>query len=186
MGVRADSARATRERILEFTVDELWQRRGSEVRLENVASRSGVTVQTVLRIFGRRSDLLAEASTQFRDRIIEQRQSAAPGDVAGTITALFEHYEDMGDFVIRNLAEEAALPELHDWLQQGRLAHRQSMERQFGPQLAGRADGTLMLDALVIACDVYTWKLLRRDAGRSRADAEACVQFMVTRILEAD
>jgi AcrR family transcriptional regulator len=185
MRVRADSANATREHILESAVEELWRRRGSEVRLEDVAARAGVTVQTVLRIFGRRSGLLASASTRFRDRILEQRESAAPGDVAGTITALFDHYEDMGDFVIRNLAEEEALPELREWLEQGRRAHRQSMQRQFAPQLAGREDEALLLDALVIACDVYTWKLLRRDAGRSRPDAETCVRFMVSRILEA-
>jgi AcrR family transcriptional regulator len=184
MRVRADSANATRERILESAVAELWRRRGSEVRLEDVAARAGVTVQTVLRIFGRRSALLASASTQLRDRILEQRESAAPGDIAGTITALFDHYEDMGDFVIRNLAEEEALPELREWLEQGRRAHRQSMQRQFAPQLAGRQDRVL-LDALVIACDVYTWKLLRRDAGRTRPDAEACVRFIVSRILEA-
>jgi AcrR family transcriptional regulator len=184
MRVRADSANATRERILESAVAELWRRRGSEVRLEDVAARAGVTVQTVLRIFGRRSALLASASTQLRDRILEQRESAAPGDIAGTITALFDHYEDMGDFVIRNLAEEDALPELREWLEQGRRAHRQSMQRQFAPQLGGRQDRVL-LDALVIACDVYTWKLLRRDAGRSRGGAEACVRFMVSRILEA-
>jgi len=185
MRIRADSADATRARILDSAVDELWRRRGSEVRLEDVATGAGVTVQTVLRIFGRRSDLLASASTQFRDRILEQRESAEPGDVAGTITALFDHYEEMGDFVIRNLAEEEILPELREWLEQGRQAHRQSMEHQFGPQLAGRGDRALLLDALVIACDVYTWKLLRRDARRSRDDAEACVRFLVSRILEA-
>ena len=185
MGVRADAATATRERILESAVEELWRRRASEVRLEDVAARAGVTVQTVLRIFGRRSNLLTSASTRFRDRILEQRESAAPGDIAGTISALFDHYEDMGDFVIRNLAEEAALPELSEWLEQGRRAHRQSMQRQFAPQLAGRDDAALLLDALVIACDAYTWKLLRRDAGRSRLDAEGCVRFIVSRILEA-
>jgi AcrR family transcriptional regulator len=184
MRVRADSANATRERILESAVEELWRRRSSEVRLEDVATRAGVTVQTVLRIFGRRSALLASASAQLRDRIIEQRESAAPGDLGGTVSALFDHYEDMGDFVIRNLADEEALPELRESLEQGRRAHRRSMRHQFAPQLAGRDDGALLLDALVIACDVYTWKILRRDAGRSRDDAEACVRFIVSRILE--
>ena len=184
MRVRADSSDATRQRILDAAVDGLWRRRASEVRLEDVATAAGVTVQTVLRIFGRKSALLASASTQLQDRILEQRESAAPGDLVGTISALFDHYEDMGDFVIRNLADEAVLPELRGWLEQGRRAHRQSMQRQFAPQLAREEDRGLLLDALVIACDVYTWKLLRRDAGRSRDDAEACVRFIVSRILE--
>ena len=48
-----------------------------------------------------KSALMASASTQLRDRILEQRESAAPGDLAGTVSALFDHYEDMGDFIIR-------------------------------------------------------------------------------------
>ena len=184
MRVRADSIDATRQRILDAAVDGLWRRRASEVRLEDVATAAGVSVQTVLRIFGRKSALLASASEQLRDRILEQRGSAAPGDIGGTVSALFDHYEDMGDFVIRNLADEEALPQLHGWLQEGRRAHRRSMQRQFAPQLVGREDEAALLDALVIACDVYTWKLLRRDAGRSRDDAEACVLFIVSRILK--
>lgn len=184
MRARADSSEATRRRILDAAVDGLWRRRAAEVRLEDVATNAGVTVQTVLRIFGRKSALLTSASAQLRDRIIRQRESATPGDVAGTISALFDHYEDMGDFVIRNLADEEVLPEVRGVLEEGRRAHRLSMERQFAPQLARAGDRGLLLDALVIACDVYTWKLLRRDAGRTRDDAEACVRFIVTRILE--
>jgi AcrR family transcriptional regulator len=184
MRVRADSIDSTRQRILDAAVAGLWGRRASAVRLEEVATDAGVTVQTVLRTFGRKSALLASASTQLRDRILEQRESAAPGDVAGTISALFDHYEEMGDFVIRNLADEEVLPELRGALAQGRRAHRQSMQRQFAPQLERAEDPGLLLDALVIACDVYTWKLLRRDMGRSRPDAEVCVRFIVSRILE--
>lgn len=181
---RADSSDATRQRILDAAVEALERRRASEIRLEDVATAAGVTVQTVLRIFGRKSDLLSCASTEFRDRILAQRESATPGDIGGTITALFDHYEDMGDFVIRNLADEEAQPDLQVWLAMGRQAHRESVERQFAPQLARRTDHDLVLEALVVACDVYTWKLLRRDAGKGRDDAEASVQFMVRRLLE--
>ncbi len=185
MRARAESAEGTRQRILEAAVEELWERGVSEVRLEEVAARAEVTVQTVLRVFGSKSDLLELALEPLRDRILRQRESAEPGDVEGTISALFDHYEQMGDFVVRNLAEEQKLPELREWLERGRKAHRQSMQRQFAPQLAAReADKKLVLDCLVVACDVYTWKLLRRDAGRSRKEAEACVRHLVGRILE--
>ena len=184
MRARAESALGTRQRILEAAVEELWERGLSEVRLEDVAARAEVTVQTVLRVFGSKSDLLEVALEPLRDRILRQRESADPGDVGGTISALFDHYEQMGDFVIRNLAEEQKLPELREWLKRGRKAHRQSMQRQFAPQLAGRDDKKLVLDCLVVAGDVYTWKLLRRDAGRSRKEAETCVRHLVSRILE--
>jgi len=106
------------------------------------------------------------------------------GYVEGTITALFDHYEEMGDFVIRNLADEQKLPELGEWLELGRRAHRASIQHQFAPQLADQeTDKKSLLDCLVVACDVYTWQLLRRDMGRSRKDAEACVRHMVAGIL---
>ena len=185
MRARAEAAEETRQRILDAAIEELWERPVSEVRLEDVSARAEVTVQTVLRVFGSKSDLLEVALEPLRDRILRQRESADPGDVGGTISALFDHYEQMGDFVIRNLAEEQKFAELREWLERGRKVHRQSMQRQFAPQLAGRDDKKLVLDCLVVAGDVYTWKLLRRDAGRSRKEAEACVRHLVSRILEA-
>lgn len=184
MRARAASAEATRQCILESAVEELWRHPVSQVRLESVATRAEVTVQTVLRIFGSRSNLLKSALEPLRDRILQMRETAEPGDVEGTISALFDHYEQMGDFVIHNLADEQDLPELLEWLTRGREAHRQSLQRQFAPQLRGRKDKRLVLDCLVVACDVYTWKVLRRDAGRSRKEAEACVRHLVNGILE--
>jgi hypothetical protein len=35
------------------------------------------------------------------------------------------------------------------------------------------------LDALVIANDVYTWKLLRRDMGRSKAETKTTMTDMI-------
>lgn len=184
MRARAESAGGTRQRILDATVDELWYRRLSEVRLEDIAARANVTTQTVLRIFGSKAALIGSAWNPLRDRIVRQRETAEPGDVEGTISALFDHYEEMGDFVIRNLADELKLPELGDWLQRGRRAHRASIQHQFAPQLADpETDKKSLVDCLVVACDVYTWQLLRRDMGRSRKDAEACVRHMVAGIL---
>jgi AcrR family transcriptional regulator len=184
MRARAESADGTRQRILDATVHELWYRRVNDVRLEDIAARADVSVQTVLRIFGSKAALIGSAWDPLRDRILGQRESAEPGDVEGTVTALFDHYEEMGDFVIRNLADEQKVPELGEWLERGRRAHRASIEHQFAPQLAGQGTDTeRLLDCLVVACDVYTWQLLRRDMGRSREDAEARVRHMVAGIL---
>jgi AcrR family transcriptional regulator len=186
MRERAAAAVATRGRILEAAAAAVWNRRRSEVRLEDVAADAGVTVQTVLRIHGTRARLLDAAWEVVGRRIRAQREAAAPGDVRGTLRALFDHYEEMGDFVIRNLAEEDRLPEVEEWLAHGRAAHRRSMRRQFGPWLtrrAGRARREL-LDCLVVACDVYVWKLFRRDLGLGRSEAEARVSRIVSGLLE--
>ena len=182
MRARAESAAATRQRILDAAVAEVWCRRVSDVRLDDIAARSEVTVQTILRVFGTRARLIDEACEVNGHRIREQRSAAAPGDIPGTVRALFDHYEEMGDFVIRNLAQEDELPELKEWLAHGRKAHRQSMQRQFAPWLEAldSPDRRATLDCLICACDVYTWKLLRRDMQRSRSDAEARVRQMVS------
>ncbi len=186
MRARAASANDTRQRILDAAVEELWRKRVSEVRLEDVASRAGVTVQTVLRVFENRARLIAEAGRGIAQRILAQRESPEPGDVKGSVRTLFDHYEDLGDYVIRLLADEDRLPDMAEWLGHGRKFHRRSMRRQFAPQLARRSAGdrTALLDALVVACDVYTWKLVRRDMGRSRRDAEALVRRLVESILK--
>jgi len=185
MRARAESAEATRQRILEAAVGELWMRRLSEVRLEDIAGRAEVTVQTVLRVFGSRGQLVEAAWDAARDRIVERRESARPGDVEGTLQALFDHYEEMCDFVIRNLADEHQLPELAGWLERGRKAHRRSLQRQFAPWLdrLPAAERRELTDCLVATCDVYTWKLLRRDMGLSRSEAQARVFKMVSGLI---
>jgi AcrR family transcriptional regulator len=185
MDARAASAEATRQRILQAAMAELWGRRVTDVRLEDIAARAEVTVQTVLRVFGSRAQLIDRAWDTMRDRILEQRETAAPGDISATIRALYDHYEEMGEFIVRTLADEDQLPEMKGWLERGRKAHRRSIQRQFEPWLEARepAERRAILDCLVAACDVYMWKLFRRDMGRTRSDAEARVSRMVSGIL---
>lgn len=185
MRARAEAADGTRQRILKAAVAELWGHRFNDVRLEAVAAGAEVTVQTVLRVFGTRSQLLALAMAGLHDQVRRDRAVAEPGDVDGTITALYDHYEGMGDFVIRSLADEDTAPDLRERLDSGRRVHRRSMQRQFAPQLSKCVPGARRqkVDGLVAACDVYTWKLLRRDLMRSRREAEACVRQMVLGIL---
>jgi hypothetical protein len=42
-----------------------------------------------------------------------------------------------------------------------------------------------VLDLLVVATDVYAWKLLRRDRGHSRAQTENRLHTLVTAVLTA-
>jgi len=181
MRARAAAAEATRHRVLAAAVALLKTRFRSEIRLEDVAAGARVTVQTVLNVCGSRSRLLDEALADLLRELRAQRLRAAPGDVAGAIAALVDHYEEFGDLVIRNLAEQAD-PRL---IETGRAGHRQWVQRQFAPQMAAVAPQRRrsLTDALVCVCDVYTWKLLRRDIGRSRPESEATMRSMVEAIL---
>jgi|KBSMisStandDraft_5_1062788.scaffolds.fasta_scaffold122532_2 AcrR family transcriptional regulator len=177
MRARANSAEATRRRILEVVVDLLKTHFRSEIRLEDVAAGADVSVQTVLNVYGSRSELLDLALGGLLAELRAQRLRPEPGDTAGGIAALVDHYEQFGDLVIRNLAEQAD-PEL---IQIGRSGHRQWVKRQFALQLSALEPTRRrsVVDGLVCGCDVYTWKLLRRDMNRSRSDVEATMRAMV-------
>jgi len=181
LGARAASSEARQRRILETVVELLKTRFRSEIRLEDVAAGADVTVQTVLNLFGSRSSLLDQAVAEWLGNLRAQRLRADPGDVEGAIAALVDHYEQFGDLVLRNLAEQADL----ELIETGRGGHRQWVQRQFAPymgSLSEKARRTLV-DKLVCVCDVYTWKLLRRDMGRSRPEAEATILGMVKAII---
>ena len=51
----------------------------------------------------------------------------------------------------------------------GRRLHRDWVEEVFAPQLAGRRDREELVDLLVVATDLLTWKILRRDGGMDRS-----------------
>jgi AcrR family transcriptional regulator len=181
MRARAATAEATRRRILEVVVTLLKSRFRSEIRLDDVAAGAQVTVQTIINVFGSRSGLLDEALANLLRDLRAQRLRAEPGDLEGAVAALVDHYEQFGDLVIRNLAEQAD-PEL---IETGRTGHRQWVQRQFATQM-GRLHAKScrsVIDELVCVCDVYTWKLLRRDMGRSRPETEGTILSMVNAIL---
>ncbi len=183
MRARAAAAEATRRRILEAVVTLLKSRFRSDIRLEDIAEGAQVTVQTIINVFGSRSELLDMAFATLLQEIREQRLRAEPGDLKGAVGALLDHYEQFGDLVARNLAERAD-PEL---IAVGRAGHRQWVQRQFEAQIA-QVDPTRrrsLTDELVCVCDVYTWKLLRRDMGRSRPGTEKTILSLVNAVVGA-
>lgn len=181
MRTRAATAEATRRRILEVVQALLKNRFRSEIRLDDVAAGARVTVQTIINVFGSRSALLDEAYANLLQGLRAQRLRPEPGDIEGAVGSLVEHYEQFGDLVVRNLAEQAD-PEL---IETGRTGHRKWVQRQFAASIEARQPSARrsLTDALVCVCDVYTWNLLRRDMGRTQAEAEQTILAMVKAML---
>ena len=177
------SVEATRRRILGAAVTLLRNRFRSEIRLEDVAVGAEVTVQTIINVFGGRADLLDEAFAELVRKMREQRLRPEPGDLEAAVAALVVHYEQFGDLVVRNLAEQADA----ELIETGRAGHRQWVQRQFSAEIErqGSSRRRSLIDELVCVCDVYTWKLLRRDLGRSRPATERTILSMVSAILRA-
>jgi AcrR family transcriptional regulator len=187
MNARAVAAAATAERILDATVEVFWEHQGEQLSLDEVARRAGVTVQTVIRRFGGKHALFVAAVDRETERARHDRDRAPVGDVAAAVHVLLDSYEVKGDRMLGVLAEEQRLPSMAVILDRGRGLHREWCARVFASALDGLTglERNRRLAQLVAVCDVYTWKLLRRDSGLSRRQTELAMVELLTPILEA-
>jgi AcrR family transcriptional regulator len=177
MVARAESTAALRERIIDSTERLFAELASDRFSLEDVAAGAGTTVQTVLRHFGSKDELLRATMGRGMSRVRDERMQAPIGDVAGAVRNLVEHYEDRGDMVLRWLAEEDRNPFMHEVLDRGREFHREWVAQTFAPQLqrmTGAARRRRQAQ-LVAITDVYVWKLLRRDMKLARPQMQAAI-----------
>lgn len=186
MVARAVATEATRDAILAAATAAFWERPSTEVSLEEVADRAGVSARTVLRHFDSKDGLWEAAVQREAARVQAQRDTAPPGDVPAAVRVLVDHYEQMGDRVLRMLAEEAVVPALREVADLGRRTHLAWCRRVFAPALADLDPPTRQRRTAQLAavCDVYVWKLLRRDAGLDRPQTEQAMVELLRPLVE--
>jgi AcrR family transcriptional regulator len=181
---RAEAADETARRIVAAFGDAMRHHWFDEITLDDVARRAGVTPRTIIRRFGSKEGLLAAFVDDFVPSVRISRE-ASPGEAPLAVAQIAAIYEDWGDSIIRNLAQEERHPALKRLLDQGRENHRAITSRVFSPwldRIAGE-HRTALLDALVLATDVYAWKLLRRDMGRSAEETLLLMRRLVDAVL---
>lgn len=180
MNARSAKADAMKERIRESAVQLYCERSLDDFTLEDVARGAETTVQTVLRVFGSKDNLIVAALERLMTQG-GQMPTTTPGDIAAAVTSIFDLYETIGDLVIQRLADERRVTAFKASVQQGREGHRDWVRRVFAPQLQSEAGSarSQLLNSLIVATDVYTWKRLRRDLGLTRPAAEAVVRRIV-------
>lgn len=177
MTARAAKTAATRARI-RMSAIQLYRERGAieDFTLEEVAQRARVAVRTILRAAQSKDELVYAALDSMPGQGIVLHRTP-PGDVAAAVRACFDAYESIGDLQVQRLNTEGHRPALKLALDKGRETHREGLKIAFAPhldRLQGEARAQL-LTILLVATDVYVWKLLRRDMGLGRAAAEAIV-----------
>jgi len=179
MGARAQAVEETRRRIVEAMFGLSSQRMFTDISLEDVAREAGVSVQTVLRQFGSRAGLVDATMDHTTARVAEER--AAPvGDVDTAVRVIVDHYELRGHTAMLMLAQENSDSKVGTITERSRQMHRTWVVDVFAPYV-DRDDA--LVDLLVVALDVYTWKLLRCDRGLSRAQTEQRMKTLVTAVL---
>lgn len=185
MSVRADGVRQTRTRILEAALSVASAKPLAALTLADVAGEAGVSAQTVLRQFESREGLL-DAAAEYGASQVEEERVTVPGDLDHALATLIAHYELRGEGVLALLAQERWDERAREITGNGRVLHRRWVADAFAPQLAGHPDRESLLDLLVVATDVYTWKLLRLDRRLSRARTHDRMARLVRAVLEGD
>ena len=174
---RATATAATRHRIVDGMVALAHERLTIEITLDDVARRAGVSVATVLRHFGSRDGLFDAAVRDTVAAVEAERRTSGPE--SDPVAVVVGHYEVRGDFMRRMLAQEDSDVRIRAFTVPGRLLHRSWVEEAFADPLATAIDRDELVDLLVVATDLQTWALLRRDRGLSRAMTESRMRRLV-------
>ncbi|HXZ68622.1 MAG TPA: TetR/AcrR family transcriptional regulator [Alphaproteobacteria bacterium] len=180
LGARADAAEALGQRIVDAFLARLMKHWFDEITLDQIAADAETTVQTIVRRFGGKDGLLAVAVKTFARGVNASRVTPV-GDIPRMVDNLVADYEQSGDAVIRLLALESRHPAVKAATDLGRSEHRSWVTGILAESLEKLDAGARKqaFDVLVIATDVYTWKLLRRDMGYSAAATKSAIKKLV-------
>jgi AcrR family transcriptional regulator len=167
---RAAAAESLRQRIVRAFNDLLLSRWIDEITLDEVAAAAGTTRQTVIRLFGGKDGLLEAVINLVRAEAVPRTSMRADVSGRAALEALIAHYEAVGDMVVRFLAQEERHPALRPLLALGRREHRAWVAERFASMQSGLSEleRERQISRLIVATDIYTWKLLRRDFGKSQ------------------
>jgi AcrR family transcriptional regulator len=183
---RARAQQRTRDALLDAANEEFSKDGVSRASLEQVAAKAGVTKQTALRHFGSKDGLIEAAFRRLSEGVRRERGEAPVGDVPGAVRNLIDHYERYGDLMVRLLGEGHWFYLVRKATDHGRQVHREWVLRTFEPQLAslrGR-ERERRTAQLVAVCDVYVWKLLRRDMKLDVRQSELAVIELIEGLQE--
>jgi AcrR family transcriptional regulator len=178
---RARSEAATGEAILDAAYHAFSMEPFGSVTLKQIADESGVTVQTVIRRFGSKEGLFIHLAKQMEKRIIPEREVPAEEGLSAALNALIRHYERDGDIITHLVNQENQFEFIRVVVNRGRQVHRQWVEKHCRHLLAGLtgSERTRMLSALIVATDLSTWKLLRRDYGHDQETVAGIMQKLL-------
>lgn len=177
---RAAASEDTERRVMEAASELFAERAYDDVRLEDVAELAGVTSKTIIRRFENKEGLARAFIAAGAKHNAELRAQVPAGQPDVAIDFIVGMYESVGDMVMRTLALDGRVDVVTEMAEAGRTLHWQWLQRVFGPNLSSNgAVRDEQLAALLVATDVFTWKLLRRDRRLSRPATRALVAKLV-------
>jgi AcrR family transcriptional regulator len=186
--VDANDAPATHAAILGAAARIISHEPFEALSMRRVALDAGVSLSTVVRHFGTKDALLGGLVAMGEDDPARApRYEITQGSLVEAVRVAVDEYEAEGDTLLNILGQEHRFPALSRLLDTGRTGHRQWIRWAFEPQLRRRRGSRRQLveDLLVVATDVYTWKLLRRDRALSVDETRHAMTELVRAVVAA-
>jgi AcrR family transcriptional regulator len=186
MRARAASTAETRKTVLEASAAAFDELPFDEITLAEVARRSGVSVQTVIRHFGGKEGLFLATLQHTAAEMASGREVEPGGEPKEIVSTLIDHYEEFGDRVLHALAQEDRVPALGTLVELGRTYHLAWCRGAFHPALKGLRGRRRERRAFQLAAvtDIYMWKILRRDRGLGVAETKLAIMELLEPLLE--
>ncbi len=179
--LRAETEKATGEAIIKAALTAFAQEPFDRVTLQSIADDSGVTVQTVIRRFGSKEALFETLVEREAPRVLASRTVADDAGLPAAIEALLSHYEQDGEMILNFISQEHLFEPVRAVVEQGRRVHQEWVERHCRELLTG-SDGARrrrLLYAAIVATDLSTWKLLRRDLSLEPSEVAAVMNELL-------
>jgi hypothetical protein len=101
------------------------------------------------------------------------------------VRTIVAFYDRLGEWSLRLQAQEHSDELSRQTVVLGRRVHREWVEEVFAPQLIARRDRKELVDLLVVATDLLTWKILRRDGRMDRSTTCKRMLRLVRAVLPA-
>lgn len=179
--LRAEAEKATGEAIVNAALTAFAREPFDRVTLQNIADDSGVTVQTVIRRFGSKEELFETLVERETARVLASRQVADDAGLPAALETLLSHYEQDGNMILNFVAQEHLFEPMRAVVEQGRRVHREWVERHCRELLRGSRGvrRQRLLYAAIVATDLSTWKLLRRDLGLEPSEVAAVISDLL-------
>jgi AcrR family transcriptional regulator len=182
---RAQAQERTRDALLDCATDEFFEGNWLKTSLKSLSAGAGVTKQTLLRHFGSKDGLLAQAMMRGVSQVRDQRWRTPIGDIEGAVDNLLDHYEEWGERSMRIGAWQRGPAVLARFSQVARQVHYEWVEYAFGPWLEplNRQARTRRRAALIALCDLQTWWIFSHDLELSRPEIRAVLVELIERVI---
>ena len=177
---RAEATDRTRRAILDAVQRVILEEGRYDVPLDAVADRAGVSTRTLLRHFGSREGVIEAGIADAQGEVAREREPI-PGDVAANVARLVDHYERVGEGMLRMLAVADRFALVQRITAEGDTFHRAWVEAAFAGDLAslGDAGREHRLALLATVTDLRVWALLRTRHQFDRPQVEAAIRDLV-------